>query len=83
MDGTCQNVAVGGEVLAWKPTEHCGGHHRGVFGRSSGFSTNLVGMVLVVVANAITIRESIFLIKSNVYLLIGSLKVLSRASMIY
>ena len=52
MDGTCQNVAVGGEVLAWKPTEHCGGHHRGVFGRSSGFSTDLVGMVLVVVAKA-------------------------------
>ena len=33
----------------------CGGQHRGVFGCSSGFSTNLVGMVLVLVANAICI----------------------------
>ena len=41
-DGTCQNIAAGGEVLAWEPAEHGGGQHRGVFGRSSGFNTNLV-----------------------------------------
>ena len=54
-DGTCQNIAVGGEFLAWEPAELCGGQYRGVFGRSSGFSTNLVGMVLALVANAICI----------------------------
>ena len=53
-DGTCQNIAVGGEVVVWEPTELCGGQHRGGFGRSSGFSTHLVGMVLVLVANAIS-----------------------------
>ena len=65
--------------LAWEPTRLCGGHHRGVFGRmySSGFGTDLVGMALVLVANAIcvsslmltptkwspiTLRESVFVI---------------------
>ena len=53
-DGSCQNIGVGGEVVVWEPTELCGGQYRGGFGRSSGFSTDLVGMVLVLVANAIS-----------------------------